>query len=67
MIKYNCLNPISEVGLARFTGDYTKTENFDEADVVLVRSAAMHDMALPDSLLAVARAGAGVNNIPLDK
>ena len=67
MIKYNCLNPISEVGLERFTGDYTKTENFDEADVVLVRSAAMHDMALPDSLLAVARAGAGVNNIPLDK
>ncbi len=67
MIKYNCLNPISEVGLARLTGDYTKTDNFDDAEVVLVRSAAMHDMELSDKLLAVARAGAGVNNIPLDK
>ena len=67
MTKYNCLNPISEVGLARLTGDYTKTDNFDEAEVVLVRSAAMHDMELSDKLLAVARAGAGVNNIPLDK
>ncbi len=67
MVKYNCLNPISEVGLARLTGDYAKTDNFDEADVVLVRSAAMHDMELSDKLLAIARAGAGVNNIPLDK
>lgn len=67
MIKYNCLNPISEIGLNNFTADYQKTEEFADADVALVRSAAMHDMELPDGLLAVARAGAGVNNIPLDK
>ena len=67
MVKYNCLNPISEEGLKILTGDYEKTENFNEAEVVLVRSAAMHELELPDSLLAVARAGAGVNNIPLDK
>lgn len=67
MVKYNCLNPIANVGLDLFTADYEKTENFDEADAVLVRSAKMHDMELSDNLLAVARAGAGVNNIPLDK
>ena len=43
------------------------TDNFADADVALVRSAAMHDLDLPESLLAIARAGAGVNNIPLDK
>ena len=67
MFKYNCLNPISPLGLADFTADYVKTEDINEAAGILVRSAAMHDMELPDSLLAVARAGAGVNNIPLDK
>ncbi len=67
MIKYNCLNPISPLGLGNFTDNYEATENFDEADVALVRSAAMHDLDLPESLVAVARAGAGVNNIPLDK
>lgn len=67
MIKYNCLNPISPLGLGNFTDAYEATENFDEADVALVRSAAMHDLDLPESLVAVARAGAGVNNIPLDK
>ncbi len=67
MIKYNCLNPISQVGLDRLSDDYERTENFGEAQAVLVRSAAMHDMELSGSLLAVARAGAGVNNIPLDK
>ena len=67
MVKYNCLNPISEEGLGQFTGDYEKTESFEDAEVVLVRSAAMHDMELSDKLLAVARAGAKVNNIPLDK
>ena len=67
MVKYNCLNPIANVGLDLFTADYEKTENFDEADAVLVRSAKMHDMEFSDNLLAVARAGAGVNNIPLDK
>lgn len=66
MFKYNCLNPISEVGLVNFGGEYEKTENFEDADVVLVRSAKMHDMELPDNLAAIARAGAGVNNIPLE-
>jgi D-3-phosphoglycerate dehydrogenase len=67
MFKYHCLNPIADIGLNKFTGNYEKTENVNEADGVLVRSAAMHDMELPEKLLAVARAGAGVNNIPLDK
>ena len=67
MFKYNCLNPIAGVGLDLFSGDYTKVEELKDADAALVRSAAMHDLELPESLLAVARAGAGVNNIPLDK
>lgn len=67
MYKINCLNPISKVGLNNLTADYQLTENVNEAEGVLVRSASMHEMELPDSLLAVARAGAGVNNIPLDK
>ena len=67
MFKYHCLNPIAEVGLAKFSDQYVKTDDVNEADGILVRSAAMHDMEFPDSLLAIARAGAGVNNIPLDK
>lgn len=67
MFKYHCLNPIAQVGLDKFSDQYTKTENVEEADGILVRSAAMHDMELPQGLLAIARAGAGVNNIPLDK
>lgn len=67
MYKYHCLNPIAKVGLDRFTPDYTKTNEITEADGILVRSASMHEMELPDNLLAVARAGAGVNNIPLEK
>ncbi len=67
MFKYHCLNPIAAVGLDKFTDCYEKTENVEEADGILVRSAAMHDMELPEKLLAVARAGAGVNNIPLEK
>ena len=67
MFKYHCLNPIAQVGLEGFTEDYVKTDNIEEADGILVRSANMHDMPLPAILLAVARAGAGVNNIPLDK
>lgn len=67
MYKYHCLNPIAQVGLDVFTKDYEVTDHIDEAQGVLVRSAAMHDMKLPDSLLAVARAGAGVNNIPLEQ
>lgn len=67
MYKYNCLNPIANVGLDLFDDKYEKTDNFSEADAVLVRSAAMYDLDLPDSLHAIARAGAGVNNIPLEK
>lgn len=67
MFQINCLNPISKIGLENLTTDYKINENVNEADAILVRSAAMHDMELPDSLLAVARAGAGTNNIPLDK
>ena len=67
MFQYYCLNPISKVGLDNFSDNYKKTEDINSAEGVLVRSASMHEMELPDSLLAVARAGAGVNNIPLDK
>ncbi len=66
MYKYKCLNPISPKGLERLTEDYQATEEINEADAILVRSADMHGMELPGSVLAVARAGAGVNNIPLD-
>ncbi len=67
MYKINCLNPIAEVGLKNFNEQYRITEEVQEADGILVRSASMHDMAFSKNLLAVARAGAGVNNIPLDK
>ena len=65
MVKVNCLNPISKVGTSKFTDNYEFTDNFEEANAVLVRSAAMHDMQDVPNLLAVARAGAGVNNIPI--
>lgn len=67
MTKINCLNPISKVGTSLLKSNYEITDKFEDADAVLVRSAAMHDLEMPKSLLAVARAGAGVNNIPLDK
>lgn len=67
MIQYSCLNPIAACGLDLFTENYAKTDDMANAQAVLVRSAAMHDMDLPDTLEVVARAGAGVNNIPLDK
>ena len=67
MHKYHCLNPIAAVGLDLFSDDYQKVEDLKDAEAVLVRSAAMHDLELPEGLAAVARAGAGVNNIPLDK
>ncbi len=66
MFQYKCLNPIATAGLNQLTGQYAQVENLAEADAVLVRSANMHEMKLPDSLQAIARAGAGVNNIPLD-
>ena len=67
MIKVNCLNPIAKIGMNLLPATFGTTDNFADADAVLVRSAAMHELELPDNLLAVARAGAGVNNIPLDK
>jgi len=67
MFNYYCLNPISNVGLENFTDNFAKTDDVNSAEGILVRSAAMHDMELSDKLLCVARAGAGVNNIPLDK
>lgn len=67
MFKYQCLNPISNVGLDRFTGAYTRTNEAEEADAVLVRSANMHELPRHKKLKAIARAGAGVNNIPLDQ
>jgi len=67
MFKINCLNPIADVGLKNFSNNYQITAEINEADGVLVRSASMHGMEIPESLLAVARAGAGVNNIPLDE
>ena len=66
MYKVHCLNNISQEGLALLTEDYELTDVYEEADVVLVRSANMHEMDIPASLKAVARAGAGVNNIPLE-
>jgi D-3-phosphoglycerate dehydrogenase len=67
MYKYKCLNPIAKFGLDHFNDNYEQMEDVQGADAILVRSAAMHDMDLPDSLKTIARAGAGVNNIPLDK
>lgn len=67
MINVNCLNNIAAVGLELFSDDYNTESSFEDAQAVLVRSAKMHDMELSDNLLAIARAGAGVNNIPLDK
>ncbi len=62
--KYVCLNPIADVGLENLADNYARTEALEEADAVFVRSAKMDELAVPDKLLAVARAGAGVNNIP---
>jgi len=67
MFKYNCLNSISNIGLVQFTDNYSKTEDINEADGILVRSGEMKDMEFSDNLLCIARAGAGVNNIPLDR
>ena len=66
MYQIKCLNQISPLGLERFGGSYTISEDASRPDGILVRSASLHDMELPDSLLAIARAGAGVNNIPVD-
>ena len=65
--KVYCLNKISKVGLGALPNDYKVAEELEGANAVLVRSAVMHEMQLPKSVVAVARAGAGVNNIPLDR
>ena len=62
--KYVCLNPIADVGLKGLTEAYERTEDFAKADAAFVRSAKMDELAVGENLLAVARAGAGVNNIP---
>ena len=67
MYKIATLNKISPVGLKQLPGGYILVENASEADGILVRSQDMHEMELGDKLKAIARAGAGVNNIPLDK
>ena len=67
MFKYACLNNISEKGLEKFTPDYERSDDPAQAQGLLVRSASMHDMEFSSELLAIARAGAGVNNIPLDR
>ena len=67
MYNVKTLNKISPIGLSRLGENYTVGDDVENPEAVLVRSASMHDMELPESLLAIARAGAGVNNIPLDK
>lgn len=67
MYQYECLNVISEAGLSLFSKDYKRTEELSKADALLLRSASMHEMEFPENLKAIARAGAGVNNIPLEK
>ncbi len=67
MKKIHCLNSISKVGLDSFSEDYTFTDNISEADALLVRSASLHDTEFSEELVAIARAGAGVNNIPVDR
>ncbi len=67
MFHYHCLNAISPLGLEKFTSQYVQTDTLKDVNAILVRSAGMHDMELPDELEAIARAGAGVNNIPLAK
>jgi D-3-phosphoglycerate dehydrogenase len=67
MYKIKCLNKISPAGLAKFGEGYTVGTDVEDYDAIMVRSASMHEMEFPKKLLAIARAGAGVNNIPLDK
>lgn len=67
MFKYKCMNPIAKIGLNNFTDEYQAVDNVDDAEGILVRSANMLEMDFSDNLLAIARAGAGVNNIPLDR
>ncbi len=67
MYKYYCLNPISDVGLEKLTEEYVPAGTMEKADAVLVRSANLHDTEFSQNLKVIARAGAGVNNIPLER
>ena len=67
MYHYYCLNPISEVGIDAMTEKYVPVSDPKNADALLVRSAGMHNMEFSPELKAIARAGAGVNNIPLER
>ena len=67
MFRYYCLNPISQMGLDQLDENYVATDKVEEADAILVRSAKMHEMQFSKELIVIARAGAGVNNIPLER
>ena len=67
MYQVHCMNAIAQAGLDRLGDGYQLTEKLEDADAVLVRSASMHELELPEKLKAIARAGAGVNNIPLEE
>ena len=67
MFRYKCLNPIAKIGLDNFSDQYLKVEEGDPAEIILVRSAKMHEMEFGGELACIGRAGAGVNNIPLDR
>lgn len=67
MYKIKTYNKISKTGLAAFDDKYTIGDEVENADGAIVRSAALHDVEFPESLKAIARAGAGTNNIPIDR
>ncbi len=67
MYKILCLNKISDIGTQRFGDDYSFSADMENPDGILVRSASMHETEMNDGLLAIARAGAGVNNVPVEK
>ena len=67
MYKVHCMNNIAKVGTDSLGADYALVSELEGANAILVRSANLKDVEFPDSLLAIARAGAGVNNIPIDR
>ena len=67
MFKYHCLNPIADIGLTQFSDEYVAIDKMENVDAILVRSAAMHELQFDKDLKVIARAGAGVNNIPLER
>lgn len=67
MFKVHCMNVIAKVGTDQLGDNYELVDSLDDANAIMVRSAKLHDTVFPESLLAIGRAGAGVNNIPLDR